>query len=481
MARAAVRETHLSVLFFFGDHVVKVRKPEKFDFIDLSDPEHRAADCRREVELNRRLAPDVYLGVASLVLEGRELEPVVLMRRLPEDRQLGNLVRRGADIAAQVHAVVVTLADFHARAARSPVIDAAATPEALLERWRATAGDLAPFEGPMLDSGSHARVNALAERYLTRHRRVLIERIAGGAVCDGHGDLQADDVFCCDDGPRILDCLEFDDRLRHGDVLADVAFLAMDLERLGATRAAGQVVTDYEEVTATAFPQSLVHFYTAARAQVRLLVACLQAEQEGLAVSPEAPPLLDLTLRHLEAAQARLVLVGGSPGTGKTTLAGRLGSVLDAEVLSTDALRREVVGGEHRYSSAAKATVYRELLDRARTSLDAGRSVVLDATWGDAALRAGAGALATSSGADLIELLCTCPPAVAARRVGVRLARGADESEATEDVAVALAAERDPWPSACPIDTGRLPDEAVAAALAALGEVGPTIGPGDAR
>ena len=90
-----------------------------------------------------------------------------------------------------------------------------------------------PFVGSMLDPGVAAAVEELARRYLDGRGRLFAARIAQGKTCDGHGDLLADDIFCLDDGPRILDCIEFDDQLRYGDVLADVAFLAMDLERVG--------------------------------------------------------------------------------------------------------------------------------------------------------------------------------------------------------------------------------------------------------
>ena len=101
----------------------------------------------------------------------------------------------------------------------------------------------ARFVGPVLDPSAHDAVVGAIRRYLAGRGPLFTARIAAGQICDGHGDLQADDIYCLDDGPRILDCLEFDDRLRCGDVAADVAFLAMDLERLGNTEAAERFVT----------------------------------------------------------------------------------------------------------------------------------------------------------------------------------------------------------------------------------------------
>src|SRR5207248_5092618 len=168
------------------------------------------------------------------------------------------------------------------------------------------------------------------------------QRIALGAVRDGHGDLQAEDIFCLDDGPRILDCIEFDDRLRHVDVLADVAFLAMDLERLGAPEAAATFLARYREFARESYPPSLAHHYIAARAHVRCKVACLRHRQGDDGGADAARGLLDLTARHLEAARVRLVLVGGLPGTGKSTVAAALADATGWVVLRSDEVRKDV-------------------------------------------------------------------------------------------------------------------------------------------
>jgi len=80
---AAVVETHISTLFFVGDRVFKLHKPVQFEFLDFREREARRVDCEREVVLNRRLAPDVYLGVADVEIDGEPLDHMVVMRRLP--------------------------------------------------------------------------------------------------------------------------------------------------------------------------------------------------------------------------------------------------------------------------------------------------------------------------------------------------------------------------------------------------------------
>ena len=266
---AAVAETHVSVLLFVGDRAYKLKKPVALGFLDFSTCEAREAACRREVELNRRLAPDVYLGVADVIgPDGRPCGHLVVMRRMPAEGRLAALVRAGVDVSDGVRQVARLVAGFHERCATSPEIAAAGAVDAVRRNWEDNVRQMAPFVGAVLDPDLASRAARLASRYLDGRRALLEHRAATGMVRDGHGDLLAEDIFLLDDGPRVLDCIEFDDRLRHGDVLADVAFLAMDLERLGAPRPAAQFLDWYREFSGHPHPTSLQDHYVAYRAHV---------------------------------------------------------------------------------------------------------------------------------------------------------------------------------------------------------------------
>lgn len=469
----AITETHISVVSFVGDRAYKLKKPVDLGFVDLTTREERERICHREVDLNRRLAPDVYLGVLD-VSEPGETDPevcdhLVAMRRLPDERRLSTLVMEGDELATeQLREVARQLADFHSRAERSPEIDQAATPEALLGLWEEGFTALADFEGEVLDPQVCRRIEHLARRYLEGRHDLLWHRIEGGHVCDGHGDLLATDIFCLDDGPRILDCIEFNDRFRHGDVVGDVAFLAMDLERLGAPELGRRFLDWYAGFAAETCPRSLIEHYVAYRAHVRCKVNCLRSEVG------EARRLLRTTQRWLEAARVRMVLVGGSPGTGKSTVARAMADALGWPLLSTDEVRQEqtrpapgeqVAYGEGRYAPEAKDRVYRELLERAFVSARNGESVVLDATWSDHRHREEARSVAEECLADVVELRCEVEPEVAFGRIRDRLEQQLGASEATPEVAERLAAEFEAWPEATGITTAGVVSEAVAAAI----------------
>ena len=478
---AAVAETHISVLVSIGDRVYKLKKPVNLGFLDFSTREARQQACHREVALNRRLAPDVYLGVADVLgPDGIPCDHLVVMRRMPAERRLAALVRAGAPLGNVLTEIARRVAVFHAGAATSEEISSAGQREAVQANWQGNFSQLTSFVGTVLDPGISERVEELVGRYLAGRDRLFDQRIALGCIRDGHGDLQAEDIFCLEDGPRILDCIEFDDRLRHGDVLADIAFLAMDLERLGVPAAADRFLASYREFAGETYPDSLAHHYVAYRAHVRAKVACLRHGQGDPEAAAGARSLLDLTVRHLEQGRVRLVIVGGLPGTGKSTLAARLADATGWSVLRSDEVRKDIAGlghatpapsapGEGLYRPEFTDATYRALIDRARTALELGESVILDASWSDRRHREMAAEVARATASDLAELECVAPTAVAEARLRRRLAGGRDASDATPDVAAAMAIRFDPWPVASVVDTAAPLRLALDTALAAVG------------
>jgi aminoglycoside phosphotransferase family enzyme/predicted kinase len=465
---ADLRETHISVLVMVGDRAYKLKKPVRLDFIDLSTREARERICHREVDLNRRLAPDVYLGVADLVgVDGDVCDHLVVMRRMPETRRLSSLVRSGADVGDDIREIARVVASFHTRAERSASISRAGGAGAVREKWEDTFGTVEPFVGYVLPADDEQRVRDLARRYLDGRATLFERRIADGKVVDGHGDLLSDDIFCLDDGPRILDCVEFDDEIRFGDVLADVCFLAMDLERIGAPELGDRFLAWYRELSAETYPATLAHHYVAFRAHVRAMVACLRSEQGDEEAGGEASRLVAIARDHLERGQVALTLVGGLPGTGKSTLAIGLADRFGWNVLRSDEVRKDLAGMAHTtraeegfreglYGPEATAATYRELLDRARRLLELGEPVVLDASWTDRRYREAAARVAHETTTVLVELECNAPRGVAAERLQERDRTRADASDATPAISEAMAAAADEWPSAHVIEaTGR--------------------------
>ena len=489
---AQVAETHAAVVFLAGDRACKLKKPVNLGFLDFSTPQARAAACAREVELNREFAPDVYLGVAELRgPDGQVCDHLVVMRRMPAARRLSTLVCSRAPVAGPLRQVARILAARHAKAARGPQIAEQGSRDALHSRWadnieqtRAIQARLAPREP--LDPAVIEETERLALRFLAGRAPLFDARIRDGRIVDGHGDLLADDIFCLDDGPRILDCLDFDDRLRWLDGLDDAAFLAMDLERLDALALAEQFMAAYADYSGDPVPVSLRHHYVAYRAFVRVKIACLRVGTGrpggGFRGAPSG--------RGGAAAPA-----GGCghpgrdrrPAGDRQVRAGRRGRRrLGFTVLNSDRIRKELAGlpaetsartsyGSGIYTGEWTERTYAELLHRAAVLLAHGESVIADASFASARQRTAAVAAAAGASADLVQLRCTASRELAARRMSARTGAVSDADQAIADQMAAVA---EPWPHATVIDTetgdtAGVPGESLEQALEAIRPHGP--------
>jgi aminoglycoside phosphotransferase family enzyme/predicted kinase len=466
-------ETHSGAVVLLGDLAYKVKKPVDLEFLDFTDLATRRRVCQREVELNRRMAPDVYLGVGSLAGPAADPEPVIVMRRMPDELRLARLVRSGRPITDEIRSIARHVAAFHSRARTGPEVVRQGTRDALRARWDANLEQAATT----IDATSYDEIRMLVHRFLDGRQALFDDRIRRGAIVDGHGDLTPDDVFCLPDGPRLLDCLEFDDTLRYVDRLDDIAFLAMGLGELGAPEAARTLIETWAECVGDPAPPSLVHHFIAYRAFVRAKVSCLSgAERTGGGTSR----YVETTLAHLRAGAVKLVLVGGPPASGKSTLSGAIADRLGMTVLSSDRLRKELAGVDplnHTangfeggiYRPAHTEATYQALLGRARSLLGRGESVVLDATWTSAKARRAASALALETSVDLMEIRCEVDEAIADERIRTR----ASISDADQAVAAELRRITEPWPTSRPVNTGLALSQSVDQAIELI-RPGPT-------
>ena len=440
-----VRETHISWVFLAGDRAYKLKKPVTLAFVDYGTPERRRAMCEEEVRLNRRLAPDVYLGVRSVVPRGGAyalgppgahgaVDHVVEMRRFDESQTLAARLAAGSVSEGDVDSVARAIAAFHRGAERVPFADGA-------DRLHAALSDsleaLAGREG--IDA-----LRRFAGAYERGHSRLLAER--GALAVDGHADLRAEHVVL-GDPVQIVDCVEFDRDLRVRDPASDLAFLAMDIEAQGHPAFARRLVGAYRAAGGNAGPDHLMAFYAAERALVRAKVDAIRADQLGgdARLAARARDRIALARRLSWRARGPLALiVCGLSGSGKSHLAGALAESLDARVLASDRVRKELAGvpaTEHappeRYLREFSIRVYAELAGRARDALrERATPVVIDATSRNPEDRR---ALLEGLGADPLFVECVAPDAVLLDRVRARSAAGHSMSDADEAV---LAAQR---------------------------------------
>lgn len=488
-----VAESHISTVFFAGDRAYKLLKPIRTHFLDYSTTARRLEAVDREIAVNREIAPDVYLGSADVVEHGAVVDRFLVMRRLPPDRRLTALIGRSSfeertglgdgiredeatGLYDEIRKIARSVAAYHA--SKPAILDAhhIAGAQAVRQNWEDNFQDMAPLVGVVVDAAEVARTRELALRFLDHQERLFDRRISEGLVRECHGDLTAEDIFCLTDGPRIIDALAFSDRLRISDVLADICFLAMDLDRLAGSAASRHLMRCYSEFSNEHHPATLAHHYVAYRAHVRAKVAGIRYRQGERTAGALMRSYHRLALDHLERARIQLVLVGGSPGTGKTTVATGMAEKLEFLVLNTDELRKDLVGRGHEdhdfsepdkgiYAPHIGEKTYATLFERAESLLATGESVILDASWNTEAHRSAARSLAEMHGAEIVEIECMLPPGLAKERIALRLQKGGDASDARPELVDTLRQRQEPWVSAHGLDTSGEPEDAIALAL----------------
>ncbi len=441
-------QTQMSLLFFAGDFVYKVKKPVNLGYVDYSTLDARLRFCEQEVTLNRRLCADAYLGVVPIVVrgdsflvegDGEPVEYAVKMRRLPQERTLDRLVSEGLATGDMMRVIAARVAAFHDGAASSEEISAYGAIESIRRNTDENFEQTLPVIDRTIRRADHDRLRAFTDDSLRKHAELFRDRVANHRIRDCHGDLHAAHV-CVTDGICIFDCIEFNDRFRYGDVASEVAFLAMDLDRMARSDLSREFVAAYTRASADDGIATLLPFYCCYRAFVRgkvngfRLADALVPEEEKRAALWLARGYFELARRYA-TGRGLLVVMTGVTGSGKSTVASALGPLLSGRIISSDVVRKELAGlpvAAHRYvpygsgiySPERTRKTYEEMLCRAEPVLAAGGCAILDAAFLRADERRRAQDVALRHGSRAVVVECAAPHDVVLRRLGERQAKG---------------------------------------------------------
>jgi aminoglycoside phosphotransferase family enzyme/predicted kinase len=457
-------QTHISHVFLVGPHVYKLRKAVRLPFLDFSTRDARNADCLREVELNRRLAPSVYLGVAPLLQEGSTVrigsigeavndpnsEHVVVMRRLTAGRDALSLVeqnRLGPDHLAVIARLLQRFHDANGLGRPAPWSE---------EEWlnriaRPVVECLTSLsESELVPTPRLQALEARIEHRLESLRSRFEERRLEGRAVDAHGDLHLDHAWFEERGsdPLLIDCIEFNEDLRRIDRASEVAFLSMDLRYRGRADLGEWFLSEYASLTDDHGLFPVVDFYAAYRALVRAKVAAIAGlqtsitdEQRGKART-SATDHLSLAESLIEVAPSSgIILLCGTVGSGKSTVARHLAQSLGGIPIASDRVRKVLSGleasahapsapDEGIYRPERVEEVYRELLERASPVIESGRTAILDASYSKRAERDEARRWAGNRGLPIRLIEVRCRPEVALERLRMRTQQGTDPSDA---------------------------------------------------
>lgn len=495
-------QTHISYVFLTDKYVYKVKKAVRFPFIDCTTLERRRLLCHEELRLNRRLAPTVYLDVLPILRTpaGFEVgassdsaaqdavEYAVHMRRMPQERMLDQMVQRHEALPQDLRTIAQRIAEFHFRAAAANawMYGSAAAVHKLI---CGNLAEAAQFAGKIFDPADLDAIDTYNRSFIETNWELLNRRARGGRVREGHGDLRCEHI-CMDTQPLVFDCVEFSERLRYGDVASEVAFLAMDLDRLTAPELSAELIEAYATASGDHELAILLPFYQCYRAVVRAKVDALKSmaaevpESERLRARDSALDYLALARRYLNPIEPAMVVVFGLAGTGKSTLARALSRRLGFDLISSDVIRKQLAGISPTSRAGAEygSGIYREnftrrtyltMLAEAEARLRKSRGVILDATFRHADERRLVVEIAARAGIRVLFVECRVPAEVALARIAERERRDGEVSDAnaaiySRQVQDFEAPDEIPEESRLAVDTSADFDRAVAAVIRAL-------------
>jgi len=456
-----LRETHVSWVFLVADRAYKLKKPLVLPFLDYGNVTARRLMCQREVALNRPLGGDIYLGVRAIVNRGGCLQLgqdcedavdyLVEMRRFDEDSTLAAALAGGQASKHNIGAVAGRIARFHAASAPRR-----RDPEVVAEIARTVDGNTEELlrHDELFDPTRVLATQRFADAFLAGHAPLLKWRARTGRVRECHGDLRAEHILLGEE-VRAIDCVEFDNAFREIDVAEDLAFLVMDLARVGHAELAQTLVSEYRSSGGDAGPDELIAFHASIKALVRAKVAALLSVDASAPAAMRACACDDarelFALGERLAWQARLPLalvVCGPPAAGKSTLAQTLADQSGLRVVAVDETRKSTAALTARaprevYATEVGKQTYSELGREAAAQLAGSSGVIVDATFGQRTARE---AFAAAFGEAHPTIFCECraPVDVLRRRARARLADPHRASDAGPSLAARLAERFEP-------------------------------------
>jgi uncharacterized protein len=416
-------QTHISWVFIVSPFVFKVKKPVNLGFLDFTTLEKRHYFCQREIELNRRLCPEIYLDVVpiyetdsgfSFEPRGDVVEYAVKMKELPHGWFLNELLEKNRVGEKEINRVISTLHRFYQAETPTPEIEQWGTPEKLKISTDENFTQVDPFIGKTISTAAFEAIRHYTNQFFELNKNLFYERIQQHRVLDCHGDLRLDHVHLTPEATTIFDCIEFNDRFRFIDIANDLAFLAMDFDFKGRSDLGNLFLRNAARELGDAGMLKIANLYKCYRAFVRGKVESIQAREKETTNPQEheqqAARYFRLALRYAIAGSEPLILVVmGRVGTGKSTIAKRLASELDWPVFSSDEIRKTLAGvplnqrtqpelREKIYSAQMTRRTYRKFIGeglavivcsrgRRARPLQPHNAVILDATFSTRALR----------------------------------------------------------------------------------------------
>lgn len=440
-----ILETHISWIVLTGNFAYKLKKPVQFDFVDYSDVRKRQTYCHREIELNRRYAPEIYLDVCPIYnIDGAivfgevkdklgdnlPIDYAVKMREFPQSSIAANALPKSENRLQLIERFGHFIAGFHEKAERTELTSPDVDPENLYLSCRQNFESLQHYAFGNDAIRQIDQLHSWTESQLQRLKPAMERRLENGFVRRCHGDLHLSNIILVDDKLVPFDGIEFNPQFYWIDVFSEVAFVVMDLAANGFPELAWRFLNSYIESTGDTEDLEILTFYLVYRAMVRAKITAMQLESGCDNTLKKLHQYLDSAHSFAFQSPPQLTITFGFSGSGKSTAAMNWIDSKGGIRLRSDVARSNIPT-EHRYDKASIDGVYSKIYEMAKNILEAGYSVVVDATFLQKQHRDRFLILSNGVGVKFNILKCDAQPDELARRIQNRKD---DPSEATLEV-----------------------------------------------
>ena len=457
-----VMETHISWVILTGPYAYKIKKPMNFGFLNFTTLEQRRHFCNEELRLNQRLAAELYDTVIPITGsedqpafdgDGSAFEYALRVKQFDNDLLLNKLAAAGQLNTDHIDTIAAIVADFHSQATAAGADVTLGDPADVMAPAQQNFDQIRPLITEQDDLMQLDQLEGWAQDTYARLQPLLAERKAQGFIRECHGDLHLGNITQHDGKIVPFDCIEFNDEFRWIDVINEVAFLSMDLEDRGLTHMAHRFINTYIEHTGDFAGLKLFNFYKAYRAMVRAKVALLglgdnPSDEARIAAFNSYRGYANLAEHYMELPQRYLVLMHGYSGSGKTTVSNALLDNFSPFRLRSDVERKRLFAaeksGDALYSAEVTAATFKHLAIEADHLLEAGFSVIVDATFLNQAHRDLFHRVAEHVGVPIQLISCQLDDAMIRERLTAREAEGTDASDATVAIYESQVANAEP-------------------------------------
>lgn len=442
-------QTHISHVFIVPPYVFKIKKPVNLDFLDFSTLEKRRHYCQQELKLNRRLCSDIYLNVVPIYKQNDEFtfeadddapiaDYAVKMKQLQSDYFLHEIARKSGLTQSHLDGIAEKLTVFYKGQNPDQKVLESGRIENIKVNTDENFEQTASFTGATIDEITFDTIKEFTDRYFEYNKQLFARRIEQQRIVDGHGDLHLEHIHITPKQICIYDCIEFNERLRHLDVAADLAFLAMDLDFNGLPSHSQYFINTMAEKLQDDDLLQIVDFYKCYRAYVRGKVESITSTEEEIPEEDreeavrKAKRYFSLALKYAVIGSQPIVLIMMGPiAGGKTTLAKQLSQKLSLKHISSDEVRKRLAGlplkerppaskREELYSPEISEKTYDRLFDTAKQHILQHQSVILDATFSRQKYRSRLESELKSPGANICFIEANAPKNILRKRLKER-------------------------------------------------------------